>query len=211
MYTLYGMTGSCSLAVHVLLNEVGAKYDYVDVRVPAGQPKPAEFLKANPRGSVPVLVEGATIIREGGAIITYLLDAHSSPLLPKSGPERAKALEWLMFANATLHPVYSRAYGPAGVADSDEAKQEVVAKAGKRINELWADVDAQLAKTKYVAGDLPTAGDFLLTVIANWVPSGLSGQITLGNNVKRLVREISGRPAFQQALQAEKIEYKAAA
>lgn len=207
MYTLYGMSGSCSLAVHVLLNEVGAKYEYVEVR---GNKSP-EFLKANPRGSVPVLVEGATVIREGGAIISYLLDAHNSPLLPKSGPERARALEWLMFANATLHPTYSKAYGPAAVADSEDAQKEVVNKAGKRINELWADVDAQLAKSKHVAGEQPTAGDFLLTVIANWAPAGLKGQIVLPANVKRLVAEISSRPAFQAALNAEKVEYKAAA
>ncbi len=71
MYTLYGMTGSCSMAVHVILNELNVPFTVEDVRAPEGQPRPAEFMKLNPRGSVPVLVVDGQPIREGGAIIAY--------------------------------------------------------------------------------------------------------------------------------------------
>ena len=210
MYTLYGMTGSCSMAVHVLLNEIGAEYHYVDVRVPAGQAKPAEFLKVNPRGSVPVVVEGDLVVREGAAIITYLLDTHKSPLLPQSGKERAKALEWLAFANATMHPAYGRVFFSMGLK-SVEGKEEVTTASIAHINKLWGDVDAQLGKTAYVCGEECTAADILLSVIANWGQGGFAKQIVLGDNVKRMLKAVTARPAYQNALTAESVEYKAAA
>lgn len=211
MYTLYGMTGSCSMAVHVILEELKQQYKYIDVRVPAGQSKPAEFLKANPRGSVPVLVEeDGTVIREGGAIITYLTDKHNSPLLPK-GLARGKALEWLMFANATLHPTYAKVFHALGSTQDAAQKDQLITTTLERINTLWADVNTQLGKSKYVAGDEVTAGDILLSVIANWLQSNYGSKITLGENTKRMIKAVTARPAFQKALGDEKVTYNAAA
>jgi len=210
MYTLYGMTGSCSMAVHVILNELKQPYDYIDVRVPAGKEKPADFLKANPRGSVPVLVDDGTVIREGGAIITYLLDKHDSPLLGK-GIARGKALEWLMFANATLHPTYAKVFHAMGTTQDAAQKDQLINSTLERINTLWADVNEQLGRTKYVAGDTVTGGDILLAVIANWLQSNYGTKITLGENTKRMIKDVTARPAFQKALADEKVTYNAAA
>ena len=85
-YTLYYMPGACSMAVHVVLNELGQEVTLENAKA---DPKPAGFLKANPRGQVPVLVDGDLVVREGAAIMIYLLDKHTSPLLPRSGKERA--------------------------------------------------------------------------------------------------------------------------
>jgi glutathione S-transferase len=212
MYTLYGMTGSCSMAVHVLLNELNQPVTYKDVRVPEGQSRPAEFLKINPRGNVPVLVDGDTVVREGAAIITYLLDKHSSPMLPKSGPERAKALEWIMFGNASMHPAYGKVFFLMhALKEESPAKQQAMDAAIAGINKLWADVDTQLSKTPYVCGDKISAADILFTVYANWGQGGFAKNITLGANVKRMLKDISSRPAYQKALADEKVEYKAAA
>lgn len=211
MYTLYGMTGSCSMAVHIILNELAQDVKVIDVRVPAGQPKPAEFLKVNPRGNVPVIVEGDMVMREGGAIISYLLDTHNSPMLPKSGPARAKALEWLAFANATMHPAYSRVFFLMSVMKDEAAKEQTLATCYKAIDKLWADVDAQLAKSTYICGEEISGADILLSVIANWGQDGFAKNLTFGPNVKRLVQAVSARPAFQKALLAESVTYKAAA
>ncbi len=80
----------------------------------------------------------------------------------------------------------------------------------EQINKLWADVDAQLAKTPYVCGKEMTAADILLTVIANWGAT-FPAKVTMGGNVKRLITEVSQRPSYQKALKAEEVEYKAAA
>jgi glutathione S-transferase len=211
MYTLYGMTGSCSMAVHAVLNELKQPVTYVDVRVPEGQPRPAEFLTINPRGNVPVLIDGDITLREGGAIISYLLDKHASPMLPKSGAGRAKALEWLMFANATMHPAYSRVFFILANLTDGAGKEQAMGAALKAINKLWADVDAQLAKTPFICGESYSAADILLSVIANWGQATFAKQLTFGDNSQRLFKTIAALPAFQKALADEKVEYKAAA
>jgi glutathione S-transferase len=208
MYTLYYMPGACSMAIHVLLNELCQDVKLENVSVPQGQPRSPEFLKINPRGNVPTLVDDGFVVREGAAIILYLLDKHSNTLLPKSGKERASAIEWLMFCNATLHPAYGKGFF-AMHGLTGEPQEKVLSAAVTQINKLWADVETQLGKTPYLAGNECTAADILLTVIANW--SGNFSGITIGPKAKQLFKNVVARPSYQKALAEEKVEYKAAA
>jgi glutathione S-transferase len=210
MYKLYYSPAACSMAVHVMLNELNVPFELIETSIQAGNTKTPEFIKMNPRGQVPVLVDSGEPIREGGAIITYLLDKHTSPLLPKSGIERAKALEWLMWGNATLHPAYSRFFWLSKNV-SDKAVVDAVSKPMlASIQALWDEAEARLAKTPFLAGNDVTAGDILLTVIANW-NSWMPQPMTYGANVTRVLKAVAARPAYQKALATEKVEFKAAA
>jgi glutathione S-transferase len=208
MYQLYYSAGACSLAVHAILNEIGQPVELISASLSEGKNRTPEFLKINPRGSVPVLVDDGHVIREGAAQIIYLLDKHKSDLLPASGIARATALEWLMFCNATLHPAYSRVFGARKSNAEESVKAAITSMAIKYINQLWAEVDAHLANHSYLCGEQLTAADILMTVIANW-SSGFP--ITLGANVTRMLKDASSRPAFQKALTAEGVTYKMAA
>lgn len=202
MYTLYYKPGACSMAVHAVLNELNVPFEAVkqtDLKSP-------EFLKLNPRGQIPLLVVDGEPVKEGAAIITWLLDTHGSPLLPKSGIERAKALEWLMWGNASLHPACGKMFWLNKLTLDEAVKTELAKVIAAQIQTLWDEAEVRLAKHKYLAGDTLTAADILITVIANW---GLP--VTLGPNVKRLIKEVSARPAYQKALKTEEVEYKAAA
>jgi len=210
MYKLYYSPGACSMAVHVLLNEMGIPFEAKKVSIQDGENQTPEFLAINPRGQVPVLADEDFIIREGAAIIMYLLENHNSPLLPRSGRPRAAVLEWLMFANATLHPAYSKCFFIMRNVQ-DKAQQDALFKiAIDQLNKLWAEVDTKLAKSQYICGKEISPADIMVTVFANW-GSYFPMQPTLGNNVKRLIREISTRPSYQKALKTEQVEYKAAA
>jgi glutathione S-transferase len=198
------------MAVHVILNELGEHPKLENVRDPADpKHRPADFLKANPRGNVPTLVDDGHVIREGAAIITYLLDKHKSPLMPTSGKERATALEWLMFCNATLHPAYGRTFFALHNFEGD-VKEKLLTAYVEQINKLWKDVEERLAHSPYLAGKDITAADILLTVIANW-SGNIPKPITIGPNAKKLFKTVIARPAYQKALATEKVEYKAAA
>lgn len=208
MYTLYYLPGACSLAVHVALIETGAAFKLENVAVADGQPRPAAFLKVNPRGSVPVLQDGNFVIREGAAILTYLLDEANHELLPQSGKERAAALEWLAFANSTLHPAYGRVFW---LKRNAKAELEALTEAGiAAIQKLWDDVEAQLASQPYLCGNKPTIADILVTVIANWTPY-FGKTVNFGPHTKALFTSIISRPSYQQAMKAEQVEYKVAA
>lgn len=202
-YKLYYMAGACSMAVHVLLNELQQPFELIKARSEAGE-KTAEFLAVNSRGQVPVLVTSAgQTIREGAAILTYLCETHASTLLPASGNERTTAQEWLAFANSTLHP----AYGAYFFLNAQKAPAELTDAALARINTLWADVEKQLGTSPFIAGSSLTVADILLTVIANWV----ADKTTLGPKTKQLLATVTARPSYQKALAAEQVTYKAAA
>jgi glutathione S-transferase len=209
MYTLYYLPGACSMGVHVLLNELDQPVKLEKVGDPGSNaPKPAEFLKVNPRGMVPVLVDDGFIVREGAAIMLYLMDKHKSPLLPASGKERATAIEWLMFCNATLHPAFAKGFFSKGF--TGETQEKVFSAAVDQINKLFKDVEDRLSQSPYLAGKELTMADILLCVIANW-SSYLAGKPQIGPNTKKLLKTVTARPSYQKALATEKVEYKAAA
>lgn len=211
MLQLYYSPGACSLAVHAVLHELGLPVELKKTDLSKGEGQSPDFLKLNPRGQVPVLVEDGMAIREGGAILIYLLDKHNSPLLPQSGPERTRALEWLMWCNASLHPAYGRAFWLAFKAEPKDATQaEFLRQTCAMIEKMWAEADAHLSTSPYLAGSEVSAADFLMTVFANW-NGYFSHPIKLGENVKRVIRNVAARPSFQKALAAENVEYKAAA
>lgn len=200
-YKLFYKPGACSMAVHVILNELNVPFTTIkqdDLKSP-------EFVKLNPRGQVPLLVIDGEPVKEGAALITYLLDTHANDLMPRSGLLRAKALEWLMWCNASLHPACGRMFWLAKQNLDETAKAEFSRLLLTQVQSLWDEADARLATTKYLAGDKITAADILLAVIANW------GVGVPGVNVKRVLKDVIARPAYQKALTAEQVEYKAAA
>jgi glutathione S-transferase len=206
MYKLYFSPGACSLAPHVILHELGVPHEAIKLDIHAGAGQKPDFLKLNPRGQVPLLIEeDGTPIKEGAAIILHLLEKHDSPLLPKSGIGRAKAVEWLMWCNATLHPAYGKVFWLKRAAPDNA---DLMKMATDHVQKLWDEADAQLAKTPYLAGKTLTAADILMAVIANW---GIPNAPTLGANVKRVLGEVAKRPSFKKAIAHEQVEYKAAA
>lgn len=207
MYQLFYSPGACSMAVHVVINEIGQPVELT--RAIIGEPSNVDkALHAhNPRNQVPVLVEDGKALLEGGAIITYLCDKHSSELIPTKGWERAQALQWLMFANSSLHVGYSK----AAFIKRNGGSSELFEKATGQIQSMWNQIEDHLAKSgkPYLCGDKVTAGDILVTVIANWGFLGVP--FTYGPKTKTLLKSVSARPAYQKALSAENVEYKAAA
>jgi len=210
MYKLYYSPGACSMAIHIALNECNQPVTLE--RVNLQEKRDPEFLKLNPRGSVPVLVDDGFAIREGAAILMHLLDKHQSPLLPRTGKERTTALQWLMFCNATLHPAYSRVFFLNKNVQDAAAKEQVMGVAVPMLKKMWDEVEERLGQTAFLAGDNITIADILMTVIANW--NGYAPQlasITYGPKTKKLLQTVIARPAYKKALEAEEVQYKAAA
>src|SRR4051812_48849222 len=97
MMKLYYSEGACSMAVHMVLEELGLKYEAVKVEF---DNPPAEFNKLNPMGAVPVLVlDNGEPLTEGAVINQYLADQKpEARLVPKAGTlERVRLQEWLNF------------------------------------------------------------------------------------------------------------------
>lgn len=212
MYKLYYSPGACSKAPHVALHETGAEHEAirVDLHSPSGPDK--RLLAVNPRHQVPVLDDGGEIVREGAAILVYLLDKEASPLLPQTGTARARALEWLCWANASLHPAYGTAFAVKNVYDDPTVQNAIISKIQPKIQKMWDDAEQHLSKNKYLGGEDITIGDILMTVIGQWkVPAFGDNQPTFGPNVQRVMKDVMARPSWQAATEMEQADKKQAA
>ena len=68
--------GNASFAPHVLLHEIGAPFELKLVQRMQGEHKQPEYLKLNPNGQIPVVVDGELVLYEAAAICMHLADTH---------------------------------------------------------------------------------------------------------------------------------------
>ncbi len=198
-YKLFYSPGACSLAVHSILNAIGADYDLVLTKIDGKQNHTEDYLKLNPLGQVPVLVENETILKESAAILIHLLDSNKHELLPQSGAERIKAMQWLLFFNSSMHQTYSSYFLISKNLQTPEDAKTLIT---KRINKLWRYVESEIS-TDFIAGNKPTAADILMAVIANWLP-----HVVIGEKAKAICQRVSQLPYFAKALEKEGIKYR---
>ena len=101
-YKLYGIPYLGFMAIELLMEEAGIKYDIIFSTLE--ERGSVEFKKISPRGLVPVLItpSGQSIF-EGPAIINFLLETHQTNLIaPISNPDRATCFQWLSFLSTAL-------------------------------------------------------------------------------------------------------------
>lgn len=199
MYKLYYMPGACSRAIHALLLDLGQQVELIP------RDSVEDFHKINPTNQVPVLVDGELVLREGTAIALHLLEKHHSPTLPTGPGERAEFYQWLLFANATLHPGYSQMFFAHYRLEGEAGKREVLEKGAARLSSLWSIVDERLQGRQFVCGERLSVVDMMLAVYSGW-GQAFPVDIQLGANTERLIAQVRQHPAFQQAVAAEEAE-----
>jgi glutathione S-transferase len=107
MLTVYGCPNSRSMRMVWALEEAAAEYRYILIDLFRGAGRSPDFLKINPAGKVPALVEDGTALTESGAILLWLAERYPDAALmpPTDAPKaRAEALQWLMFGLTELEP-----------------------------------------------------------------------------------------------------------
>jgi glutathione S-transferase len=117
MLKLYGNVNTKSfntLKLRFALAEIGADYDFSPVDLAKGESRAADFLRINPHGKVPVLVDGDFALPESDAILWYLGEKFpDAKLLPRFDGSagvlqtRAQILRFLGIASTAIYPAYS--------------------------------------------------------------------------------------------------------
>tara|TARA_R100001377_G_scaffold56832_1_gene33848 strand:- start:1073 stop:1684 length:612 start_codon:yes stop_codon:yes gene_type:complete len=196
MYTLYYSKGACSAATQVVLRELGQEVTIIDVQ------QLNNFKTINPVGAVPVLVDGDKTLTEGAAIMLYILNKHSSTLFPVNESDRQQAIQDIMFANASMHPAYSKLFFLAQHVNDEKVKQEALNSAAKAINQLWQVVENKLTSNKFLGGDRPSAADIMLTVYSRW-GDYFPVDIIISEKTTNMLNAIQSMPSFIKTDQAE--------
>lgn len=156
---LYFAPGACSFVPHALLEMAGAQYEPVMVKLHKGEQNEEAFRAINPRGQVPVLVDGDTTITQIVAIVTWL-DAKfpEQQYLPRDPLAKAKVLETLAWMNNTVHPTFTHVFMPYKFAGTPEGQAEVKSFNAKVYQGLLGDLEA-LARKAADAGQAFLGGD----------------------------------------------------
>ena len=105
---LYEAAKTRSARCRWVLQELQVPFEAVPVRLAQGEHQQPEFLKLNPYGRVPVLVDGNLVLSESVAICLYLADHYADRgLIPVPGtPERAIHDQWLLFVTELEQPLW---------------------------------------------------------------------------------------------------------
>ncbi len=189
MLNLYYLPGACALVPQVALEWAGAPYQAVEV--PRDGLKSPEFLALNPMGSVPVLQDGDWTLTQNAAIITYVDECFPQAGIFGSGTakERAKARQWLSYANVDLHTAFGPLFGPQRFIEGEEEQAALRAVAAGKVTSLYRWPDEVLQQQPYLAGDEITIGDVYVYVTLRWAKAlglDLSAYSALDGFMKRV-------------------------
>jgi len=185
--------------VSIALEELGLPYTVHAVDLAALEQKTPEFLRLNPNGRIPVIVDreaGDFVVFESGAILVYLAEK-TGRLMPASPKGRSLVMQWLMFQMGGIGPMMGQAnvfhrYLPEKIPLAIERYQN-------EVRRLFGVLDGRLAGREYLAGDYSIAD------IANWAwvrTHNWSGVSLEGlPNLERWVTQLAARPACQRGIE----------
>jgi GSH-dependent disulfide-bond oxidoreductase len=202
MIDLYALTSPNVQKIFIMLEEVGLPYNVIPVDVWKAEQFKPEFVKLNPNGKIPVIVdhEGPggrpyTVI-ESGAILLYLAEK-TGRFLPTETAKRYEVMQWLMVQLTGVGPAFGqfthfKNFAPAGNDYSlDRYRTEM-----KRLYEF---LEKRLGEKPYLGG-----GEYSIADIATfpWTRNhDLQGVKWEDNpNLKRWFNAIAERPAVKAAL-----------
>ena len=185
--------------VALFLEESGLPCELVPVDTRKGEQFKPEFLKVNPNGKVPAIDDDGVFVFDSNAILLYLGEK-TGKFMPANTPQsRAQLLSWLLFIASGLGPYSGQAvhFKTAAPKDLEYALNRYLYEAHRHYKIL----DEHLAKHKFMVGDTYTIVDMALWGWARMAPFVMGDEaFARFPNVKRLVDEISARPAAARAI-----------
>lgn len=196
---LYYSPAACSLAVHIVLREIGQPFELVRVDTKAHRTlEGADFYAINPKGYVPVLeLDDGQRLTEGPIIAQYLADAaRREDLMPAAGTlARYRVLEWQNYITSELHKSFTPLFNPA----YDDAARKIV---GGILRRKYTWLSEQLATREFLTGKTFTAADAYLFVVTRWAP-GVKVDLSDLAPLQAFQARVAARPHVREALAAE--------
>ena len=198
MIDLYTAATPNGWKASVALEEMGLPYEVIALDLMKGEQKKPAFLKINPNGRIPAIVDRGNddfAVFESGAILVYLAEK-TGMLMPTDAKGRSRVLQWLMFQMGGVGPMMGQAnvffrYMPEKIEVAIQRYQN-------ESRRLLTVLDTQLAEHEFLAGDYSIAD------IANWCwarTHAWSGiDITGLDHLKRWLDQIRAREAVDRGV-----------
>jgi len=185
--------------VALFLEESGLPYEAIPVDTRKGEQHTPEYLAINPNAKVPAIVDGDATVFDSSAILLYLAEKTGKFLPAKTDKGRGELLSWMFFVSSGVGPyagqsVHFRVYAP-------EKIPYAINRYAFEAQRHFGILNDRLATRKYMLGDSYTVVDMNVWGWARLMPNIL-GESAWAKfpNLKRMVDEISARPAAQKAV-----------
>jgi GST-like protein len=193
MLHLYTWTTPNGIKPLILLEELGLLYEINWVDLGKDQQHDPAYLRINPNGKIPALVDDDVPIFESGAILVHLAEK-TGLFLAKSGQARTDALGWLFFQVGSIGPMFGQ------LGHFLHAKEKVpyaLDRYRKETERLYGVLDERLGQVDYLAGEYGIAD----IATFGWADSMARLQIDPARfpHVVRWLERIRQRPAVQRA------------
>ncbi|HEX4870758.1 MAG TPA: glutathione S-transferase N-terminal domain-containing protein [Nevskiaceae bacterium] len=198
-YTLYTAPTPNGHKVSIALEELGLPYAVRAIDLTRGEQKQPDYLRLNPNGRIPTLVDheaGDFAIFESGAILLYLADK-TGQLIPADAQGRSRVVQWLMFQMGGVGPMMGQAnvffrYFPEKIPAAIERYQN-------ESRRLFEVLDRRLGEAEWLAGTYSIAD------IAHWAwvrTHRWSGVSLEGlSHLQRWLEAMAARPACQRGIE----------
>lgn len=209
MIELYTAATPNGQKISIALEELGLPYRVHALSFDRKEQKEPEYLKINPNGRIPAIVDtenGDFAVFESGAILLYLAEK-TGRLIPADAKGRSTVIQWLMFQMGGVGPMQGQAnvffrYFP-------EKLQGAIDRYQNETRRLYEVLDTRLGEVEYLAGDYSIAdiATYPWVRIHDWSGVSVDGL----PHLQRWMDALAARPAVQRGLQVPQREPDAAA
>ena len=206
MIELYYYPDNASQFPHMLLRELGCPFALKLVDRKQKAQNSAAYLKLNPNGKIPVLVDEGEAIFETAAIGLYLADRFpESGLAPRpDDAQRAAYLRWMVYLSSTPQAEFRAWFYPHEFVDDAKLAGHARAAAGARLVAIFARIAAQLGDGPWLLGERFSAADLYLLMLVRWgadLPRPARDFPAVAAHAARVL----ARPAVQATFAAEAV------
>jgi glutathione S-transferase len=166
---LYEFGPSRAIRVRWTLQELGVDFDTTIVNMMAGEHRSPEFLKINPAGKLPALVDGDLVLTESVAIVLYLAEKYSERgLIPEALGQRAEFFRWLLFTTTELEQPLWRITRHSSIYPADKRLPADIALARGDFAAMGRVLEEHMNGRQFLVGDSVTVADFVLAYTLDW-------------------------------------------
>ncbi len=203
MIDLYSVPTANGQRVHIMLEETGLPYTAHMVDLVGGQHLKPDFIKKNPFGRAPVLVDhdgpnGEEItVFEGHGMLFYLAEK-SGQFYPQDLAVRAEIHTWMSAISSNLSPAFAAQFWFTAIAP--EPSQVALDRAVSEAHRGLTAIESHLKNREFMAGDEYTIADIHTYPVAATSASRLEGGLEKYPEIARWMMGISQRDGVARGM-----------
>lgn len=197
MIQIYGSPRSSAGRCYWLLEELGLAYQRQPLDMRAREHKSERYLKLNPTGKVPCLVDGDLTIWESMAINQYLVDAYGGPLGGATPAERGLIAQWSYWSILDLQRPLIDMFIQLVFVPEPKRDHAAVERARTLLPPLLEILDRHLAQREFLVADRFTVGDLNVASVAS-ICGSVGFDLTPYGSLDGWLARCRMRPAHQR-------------